>query len=389
MKLLKYIVFIAFFSDGVHAACIDDTLVSPHCGKTPSVVFNNKQQLYVAFVQNNHIWVSRSDDLGKTFTSAVKVNAQPQNFYTNGENRPKIALGPDNTLYISWTKKTDGMYTGDIQFSRSTDGGKRFEPSQTINTDGLLTSHRFDSLSVTPSGLIYLTWLDKRDKVAAKKRGEQYRGSAVYYAFSQDKGKTFSDNIKIADHSCECCRVATTASDNSDVGVLWRHIYQGSIRDHAFTTLNKTSIDPIFRSTKDDWRLEACPHHGPAITSVNDEFYITWFTGGEANKGIYFGVVDSEKKSLKNKTRIDGPGASHPHISHIEGETYLVWKNFMNDSTAIYYSSSSNKGKTWTKPRIVGKTNSRSDHPLLVTSTDTLYLSWHTQDEGLRIRALN
>ena len=66
--------------------------------------------------------------------------------------------------YVSWTKRSPERFSGDIRFSRSIDQGKSFSPAQTINDDGLVTSHRFDALLTDHRGDVYLAWLDKRDR---------------------------------------------------------------------------------------------------------------------------------------------------------------------------------------------------------------------------------
>ena len=53
-------------------------------------------------------------------------------------------------------------------------------------------THRFDALAVSPSGRIYVAWVDKRDLIAAKKTQKLYDGAAIYYAVSDDSGASFS-----------------------------------------------------------------------------------------------------------------------------------------------------------------------------------------------------
>ena len=52
-------------------------------------------------------------------------------------------------------------------------------------------THRFETLDINSRGQIFLAWLDKRDAVAVKSRGEQYTGIALYAAMSDDEGKSF------------------------------------------------------------------------------------------------------------------------------------------------------------------------------------------------------
>jgi hypothetical protein len=253
------------------------TEVSVDCGAAPSARFDADGRLWVAFEQQEHVWVAASDDLGARFTTPVRVHAEPETIETNGENRPKIAFGPPGTLFVAWTRKVPGGFNGEIRFSRSLDGGRSFEPVRTINDDGLLTGHRFDSLHVDGAGDVYLAWVDKRDLEAARARGEEYRGAAVYSTVSTDRGATFAANRRVADHACECCRIGITDAGERGAALLWRHVFEGDIRDHAFATIG------VEGGTGEPRRLASTPGGSdhPFVLSRGAEAYLAWHTAAE------------------------------------------------------------------------------------------------------------
>ena len=72
---------------------------------------------------------------------------------------------------------------------------------------------------------LHLVWLDGRDFMAAKKQGREYNGSALYYALSKDHGASFEPNIKLADYTCQCCRIAMALDEKQQPVILWRHIF--------------------------------------------------------------------------------------------------------------------------------------------------------------------
>ena len=49
---------------------------------------------------------------------------------------------------------------------------------------------------------------------------------------------------------------------------------------------------------------------------------------------------------------------------------------------------SKDSGISWSKNKIVSTTAGSSDHPQLVKDSETVYLSWHTQDEGYRFETV-
>lgn len=369
-------------------ACPFTPELSVHCGRTPTTAYDPDGRLWAAYVIGEHVYVAYSDDTGRSFSRPVQVNPAPEEIYTNGENRPKIAFGRNGEIYVTWTKVREEPFSGDIRFARSLDGGGRFEQVLVVNDDGLLTSHRFDSLFVNPAGDIYIAWLDKRDLVAAEAGGGEYTGAALYYSVSTDNGASFDGNRKVADYSCECCRIAMSETPRGDVAVFWRHIFGDDlgIRDHGFAVLgNDGVVIPLQRATRDAWHLEGCPHHGPSMAAAGDgSYHLAWFTLGDARKGIYYGRYRPDG-SLDQLAAMAGAGSSHPYVAGAAGRLYFVWKHFDGVSTTVRLAVSGDEGRTWSDSRLIADTAGESDHPLLVTRGGRAWLSWHTGHEGLRI----
>lgn len=106
---------------------------------------------------------------------------------------PSLAAGPDGTLYASWDDARNGDW--DVFMRRSTDGGKTWGSPVRINDDPLHDGrHQYlPKVSVAPNGRV--------DAIFYDRRGEQTdnRSTNVYYAYSLDRGATFSANRKLTD----------------------------------------------------------------------------------------------------------------------------------------------------------------------------------------------
>ena len=366
--------------------------ISVHCGDAPTVAFGPAGRVWVAFAQAGHVYVTRSVDLGATFTPPVRVHAETERIETNGENRPKIAFGDGQQVYVSWTSKTEGRFTGDVRFSRSLDGAETFDPPRTVNDDGRVTGHRFDSLHVDAGGDVYLTWIDKRDRDAARARGEPYRGADVYYTVSTDRGASFAANRRVADFACECCRIAITEAPKGGVAVLWRHIFDTNIRDHAFAILGDRGVSsPLQRATRDSWAIDACPHHGPAmVPAAQGLFHTTWFTAAGGDPVVYYGRFDPASGEMRDQVQIARSVAlAHPHLLAIGKKLWLVWKKTEGETTSVYLKTSSDAGRSWDDGRAVATTAGGSDHPFLLGNDGKAFLAWHTAAEGLRLIPLS
>jgi hypothetical protein len=366
------------------AAVACDSQPSIHCGATPSAILA-EGRLWTAFVQDQYVYVSSSDDLGKQFSNPVRVNAEPEDAEHNGENRPKIIVNGDD-IYVSWTLKTSPRFTGEIRFSRSSDGGQTFSEPRTINDDGLFTGHRFESLFLTESGHLYLTWIDKRDLEAALEAERPYSGAAVYYAVSSDGGRSFSENYRVANHSCECCRIAIAPSGEENIAILWRQIFGVSTRDHAIAVITpEGDMQQMHRASYDNWQIDACPHHGPSITrsQSSGDYHMSWFSNGDSHQGVYYGRFDMQAGEPVHIRQIDGqPGAGHPFLAAYQGVVYLVWKGFDGQQSQIQLITSTDDGESWSQPRILATTSEGSDYPLLVSDDSGVYLSWKSDELG-------
>ncbi len=375
----------------ISSACKDITaLPNLRCASAPSVGFDKKGILWVTWFYAGHVYVSRSDDKGQTFGSPVTVNRIPENIYAKAENRPKIAFGAKGEIYLSWTKKrTEKRFSGDIRFSRSVDGGQHFSDPLTVNDDHEITSHRFDALAVNRQGDIYIAWLDKRDLLAAKKLGKKYTGSALYYALSTDNGKTFQKNKKIADGSCQCCRVAIAIDHKQLPVIVWRHIFGDNIRDHGIVKFShRDQAEKFKRLSHDNWRIEGCPHHGPAISIADDGIYhATWFNNAPQARGLFYAYSTDNADSFSTPLNIGNytKAAGHAHVLSLGKRVFIVWKEFDGKQSLLYLMQSNDAGKSWSKPKQWAASSATSDHPFLSNDGLVVYVSWHRRGESYRL----
>lgn len=359
------------------------TMAKPSLAVTTA--FDEKGRLWRALARDGHVLVNYSDDSGKSWSQPVKVNAEPEDILGDGENRPKIIVRK-GVVYVSYTQGLEKPMSGDIRFGRSLDGGRSFSVPLTVNDNREVISHRFDTLEVNDRGQVFLAWLDKRDLFAAQRGKKPYKGAATYYAVSNDGGASFQPNLKAADHSCECCRVAMSLDVDGTPVIFWRHIYGKNERDHAMLRLDGKS-SPI-RVSYDRWEVDACPHHGGALSIAPDGVYhFVWFDNAPERHGLFYansidqGKTFSAQKSFGN----DEAQAGHPHVLSLGKAVHVVWKEFDGQNSVIRGMSSSDGGKSWSLPRQIAATAGASDHPLLVADGIQAYLSWNTAKEGFRL----
>ena len=373
-------------------ACTDISQpASLNCAPAPSARFDQNGRLWLAWSHAGHVYVNYSDDKGKSYSAPVIVNRIPEAISARGENRPKI-VPADGKIFVSWTMPLEKRFTGHVRFSVSNDNGEHFSDPIIVNDNLDITGHRFDAMSVNENGEIFIAWLDKRDRLRAERQGNKYHGAALYYSWSQDGGKTFQPNLKINDHSCECCRVVMDMDHRQLPVLLWRHLYGPNTRDHSLVTFKKKdTADQIERVSFDQWKIDACPHHGPDMDiSDNQDIHLAWFDNAPDRHGLFYARRNTDG-SLTEAINIGDykSAASHPNVISVGEHVWLVWKQFDGKQASVWLQRSESNGTHWDAAKIISATDADADYPFLIRDKDKVYLQWQTRNEGYQLIELS
>jgi hypothetical protein len=136
------------------------------------------------------IRLSRSVDGGYTFQEICNITEQ-----TPWKGLPYMALSSENQMCVAWLYiEPETLDWGNIEFTRSLDGGTTFQDSQFINSDGNYSTSapgkitlpvlRFDQ-----NDRLYVLWADGFDQ------GEN--SFDVYLRYSDDFGDTWSERLRV------------------------------------------------------------------------------------------------------------------------------------------------------------------------------------------------
>ena len=129
-------------------------------------------------------FVARSTDQGRTITKNFKVDDN-----TCVCCRTSVATSADGMVYVAWRKIFDGNVRETV-VARSTDGGETFSAPVVVGNDRWVYQacpHRPASLGVDRSGRLYVVWYTEgADETPA-----------IYLAYSDDRGRTFSEKKQL------------------------------------------------------------------------------------------------------------------------------------------------------------------------------------------------
>ena len=344
-------------------------------GSSVSVAADEVGRLWLARMEKGHVWVSRSDDGGKTFAGDVKVNPEPEAILADGQNRPKVVAG-GGVVAVTWAQALPKLHTGHVRFARSVDGGRSFSAPIIVNSDREEIGHSFPTLAMNGQGRMALVWLDSREKVAQTKTGKKHLGSSIYYVISENRGETFSANTMLADHSCECCRIGLAFAPNGEAQAQWRHVFGDNIRDFAIAPL--VAGASVQRASEDDWHIAACPHHGGDLSiDESGRRHLVWFTGSPKGPGIYYRYADGEKMSPPLALGNPDAQAGNPTVFARDGKVWLAWREFDGKQYRVMSQRSFDRGDKWSLPQEVATASNAADLPLFVAGAVKPLLAWY------------
>jgi hypothetical protein len=374
------------------AALIAAEETNPNQKLFTSAAFDQDGKLWRVVPDQRYVSVDYSTDYGKTFRKAVRVNTKPQPINSWDENPPTIVIDPQgwvNVLYFADSKQPYTSY-----FSQSKDGVHFSKPISVSSKAAKYIHYQAEMLTGSDKKIHFL-WHDARDEAEYSKHGG---GDLSLYYSAIDIAKTdvskirqFPQDRRIAKNICSCCRTAAALDKDGLPVVLARFVYPGNIRDFGMLklTADGKASEP-WRVTHDDWKIEGCPTHGPALSIGQDGRYLmAWFTQGKQGAGLFYAESNNAGQSFSKPLSFGNTNnlAGHADVLALRDKVFLVWREFAGGNTQILTMRSENEGRTWTAPKRVAETSSQAAHPSLISNGKRVFIAWNSLETGFRLIA--
>lgn len=353
-----------------------------------------------AFDPQGRLWLAGLDAQGRLFVQTAPaaqllhwgaprlLDAAGDAIAADGENRPKLAFGPQGQVVLSYTRPLAQPYTGWIRMLRSADGGKTFSAPYTVHADRQEITHRFDSIAFDAQGVLHTVWIDKRDLAAAPRVNGKpaYRGAAIYRNESRDGGASFGPDLKVADHSCECCRIALAQGADGRLRAMWRHVFEPNIRDHALAVLGQEATAAPVRASYDDWHVDACPHHGPGLAPAADGgWHTVWFgvrrEGGNEVTAVRYARLNADGSPRPETVRaLPDEYAEHADVMAWGQRVAVVWRSVEGARSTLKAWLSHDDGRHF-ELRALAEVRGENDHPRLAQQGARMVVVWRNPQE--------
>ena len=162
-------------------------------------------EVYASWGNGGNIMLVRSDDKGATWDAPRAVVEMEPASREGLSPRDRVAgfpaLATDkfadspfaNSVYFVWPDERDEGDSSNVYFAASHDGGETFSEPIRLNDDDTTAPQILPAISVSPGGVIDVTWLDQRHDEDGLLLFDQY------YTYSLDGGQTWAPNVRVRD----------------------------------------------------------------------------------------------------------------------------------------------------------------------------------------------
>ncbi len=202
--------------------------------RAPSLAFGTDRSVYLAWTVGDDdeadIHVAQSSDNGATFAAPQRV--APSDNYSDA---PKLIVDRHGILHLVYAESRGGPFERHtIQYTRSHDGARRFDPPQSISEPApwSISGAGFPAIDIDAKDTLYVTW--------ELYQGQDVRPRGLGLAVSRDGGKEFTPTV-VVPHS----RDRHGGSNGSHQGLLMKKL---AVNDAGRIALVNSSLEPNKRS---------------------------------------------------------------------------------------------------------------------------------------------
>src|SRR4030095_6058435 len=272
--------------------------------------------------------------------STINVNSQWQADVglTNDSADSRLCLNNARSIassgefvHIIWFEARDGIYTDEIYYKRSTDGGISWE-AVTRLTNAPAQSW---GPSVSVSGqVVHIVWEDNRDA-----------DSEIYYKRSTDGGISWGADMRLINNSA-ISQYQSLSVSGVNVHVVWHDTRNGSNGEIYYIHSTDGGI-----SWGQDTRLtnNPAPSGIASITVSGQVVHVVWYDLRDGNTEIYYKRSTDGGISWGADTRLtnDPAFSENPSVSITGQDVHVVWYEARDGNAEISYKRSTDEGINW------------------------------------------
>jgi len=299
-----------------------------------------------------------------------------------GETPPKLAYGPDGTLYAAYllTRIVPGHRwpVNTLRLANSADGGRHWTAPVTVQADtdngGSTDDH---ALLVGADGVLYLSWLAMTGDT-----------SHTYVAFSRDRGRSWSRPGRVDEGpSCPCCRTALAVGPDGHLYAAWRRIFGHGGASEVRDIVVASSADggahwtPPAKVHDDEWHVNYCPDAGPTVkVGADGVVHVAWWTGAPGRAGVRYTNSSDGARTFAEPVPLGvapASRASHAQLA-LDGAARVIvtWDDGTRAVPPIVVRVSDDGGRTFGPADTLSASGQSAGYPVVAVARDTAVVAW-------------
>lgn len=350
-------------------------------GATVSAAFAPDGTLWRVIPRKAWIEVDRSSDFGRTFSDPVRLTAGTKRIQAQPEDRPQIGVDARGQVFVVFAADARQPWTRFVSFSR--DGGRTFSDPAPLSSRADRNIQYEPALHVGPGGA-QAFWIEQDART-----GTHHASVGRLYSRAIGVEPASPGEFMLHEAMCECCRMATATDSGGGTAVFARIVLNGETRDHGmFTVSSDGTVLPMRRITDDEWKINACPESGPALTvSTSGRYHLSWFTQGRTRQGLFYAWSDDRGATLSPPVAIGAAGflPAHAHLAAAGRTVAIAWRQYDGRETSIHAMVSQDDGASWSAAQGIGSSANAADYPFVLSHGGRLYVSWYAADRGYQL----
>ncbi len=358
------------------------------------------------------IYAAASRDSGRAFGPPVRVNTDETAASLSGEQPPRIALIPDAgrepAVVVVWTAKSPRGTR--LWSARSRDFGRTFAAPAALPGSDAAGNRGWESVATGADGRVVAVWLDHRE-LAASKPGAPPMDHAQHehgadHASADGAARAQLSKLyfgalgevtsahPVTGGVCYCCKTAIASDGRDGVYAAWRHVYDGNIRDIAFTKSadGGRTFAASVRVSDDNWVLNGCPENGPALAvDPRNRVHVVWPTlipadgsSKEPTPALFY-AMSEDGRHFTARQRVPTEGfARHPQIAlGADGGVILTWDEQATGTrrVAVARGTIDRTGAARFVRQVIAE-GTPAMYPSIATASDATIVVWTSGNAG-------
>jgi hypothetical protein len=287
----------------------------------------------------------------------------------------------DGALVAHWMQANGPDPEGyDLRLAWSKDGGRTWSRPVSPHRDGTKTQHGFASLFQAPGAGLGLVWLDGRatDPDSPHPSDNMSLRAATY----SRSGARLRD-VAIDTRVCDCCPTAAATTSTGPI-VAYRNRTEKEVRDISVSRLVMGRWTAPVAVHNDDWKIDACPVNGPAISARGADVVVAWFTA-KVDSHAFAAFSHDGGRSFGMPYRVDTAAATG-HVGTellADGAAAVSWIEFANQRSQFTVRRIGADGSRSAAITVAGTGADRvGGTPRMARDRDGLVLAWTETNNG-------